>query len=90
MDWKVLTTTFVVVFLAEMGDKTQLAALTLTSETSSPGAVFLGASFALVIATLLGVALGALIYQWVPPGLVKKAAGLAFLAAGVLMLWGKI
>ena len=90
MDWKVFATTFAVVFLAEMGDKTQLAALTLTSESRSPLTVFLGASLALVLATLLGVAVGSLIYQWFPAGLIKKAAGAAFLVIGALMLWGKL
>ncbi len=90
MDWKVLATTFAVVFLAEMGDKTQLAALTLTSDTRSPLAVFLGASLALVAATFLGVLVGALFYHWIPQSLIKKAAGVAFLAVGALMLGGKL
>lgn len=61
MDWKVAPATFGVVFLAELGDKTQLAARALTGRTHRPLAVFLGASAALLLATLIGVAVGGLL-----------------------------
>ena len=48
MDLRVLLTTFGIIFLAEMGDKTQLAAMTMSAQTKRPWAVFLGASLALV------------------------------------------
>jgi hypothetical protein len=54
MDWKVFWVTFGTLFLAEMGDKTQLAALTMAAETRLPLSVFLGGSAALVLVTLLG------------------------------------
>ena len=60
MDWKVFWATFGTLFLAEMGDKTQLAALTMAAETRLPLSVFLGGSAALVLVTLLGVSLGGL------------------------------
>jgi len=47
MDWRVLLTTFGVIFLAEMGDKTQLAAMTMSAQSKRPWAVFIGASLAL-------------------------------------------
>ncbi len=89
MNWQVFWVTLGTVFLAEMGDKTQLAALTLTAETRAPLAVLAGASAALCLATLLGVAVGDLVAHLIPPALVKKAAGLAFLVIGGLILFGK-
>jgi putative Ca2+/H+ antiporter (TMEM165/GDT1 family) len=89
MDWKVFWVTFGTIFLAEMGDKTQLAALTMTAETKLPLAVFAGACAALCLATLLGVTFGGFISYWVPETLLKKIAGLAFIIIGGLILWGK-
>jgi putative Ca2+/H+ antiporter (TMEM165/GDT1 family) len=89
MDWNVFWVTFGTVFLAEMGDKTQLAALTLTADKKTPVAVFAGACLALCLATLLGVLFGGLISQYVPEHIIKKAAGLAFIIIGGLILFGK-
>jgi putative Ca2+/H+ antiporter (TMEM165/GDT1 family) len=89
MDWKVFLVTFGTVFLAEMGDKTQLAALTMTAESGSPLSVAAGACFALIVATLLGVAVGSLLTQWIPPQVLKKIAAAAFIVIGAVMLIGK-
>ena len=89
MDWKIFWVTFGTVFLAEMGDKTQLAALTMTAETRTPVSVFAGACVALCLATFFGVLAGALLAQWLPQALVKKLAGLAFIFIGVLIFLGK-
>lgn len=89
MDWKVFWITFGTIFLAEMGDKTQLAALTMSAETRLPVSVFLGASTALCLVTLLGVVLGNLMAQWLPEGLLQKVAGVSFIVIGSLILWGK-
>ncbi len=89
MNWQVFWVTFGTVFLAEMGDKTQLAALTLTAEKSAPWTVLAGACSALCLATCLGVLLGGVVTQYVPPQVIKKAAGLAFVAIGALILLGK-
>lgn len=90
MDWKVLITTFGVIFLAEMGDKTQLAAMTLSAQTKQPWAVLLGASLALACVSALGVAVGAVMSQYIPMDWIKRAAAVAFIAVGVLMLAGKM
>ena len=82
-------TAFSVIFLAELGDKTQLAALTMTAETKVPVAVFTGACVALCLATFLGVAFGSILSNWVPPSLIKKLAGVAFILVGGLILLGK-
>jgi putative Ca2+/H+ antiporter (TMEM165/GDT1 family) len=89
MDWQIFWVTFGTIFLAEMGDKTQLAALTLTADKGSPWAVLAGACTALCLATLLGVLLGGVLSQYVPQPLIKKAAGLAFVVIGALILLGK-
>jgi putative Ca2+/H+ antiporter (TMEM165/GDT1 family) len=89
MDWQVFWVTFGTIFLAEMGDKTQLAALTMTAETRTPLSVFVAACAALCLATLLGVMVGNFMSHWFPQALVRKAAGLAFIIIGGLMLLGK-
>ncbi|HEX8096401.1 MAG TPA: TMEM165/GDT1 family protein [Pyrinomonadaceae bacterium] len=88
--WGAFWTTFATLFLAEMGDKTQLAAITLTAKTRSPVSVFVGAAVALALVSLIGVAAGALLGEYLPEGVLRKLAAAAFIVAGVLMLWGKL
>ena len=89
MDLRVLLTTFGMIFLAEMGDKTQLAAMTMAADTKKPWAVFLGASVALAAVSALGVLVGSVVGDYVPLEWVKRVAAIAFIAIGVLMLLGK-
>ena len=89
MDLRVLITTFGIIFLAEMGDKTQLAAMTMSAQTKKPWAVFLGASLALAAVSALGVIVGATLGNYVPLEWVKRVAAVAFIIIGVLMLLGK-
>jgi putative Ca2+/H+ antiporter (TMEM165/GDT1 family) len=88
MEWRVIATAFTAVFLAELGDKTQLAALTLTASTRQPIAIFVGASAALVAVTLIGVAAGAALGEVLPLALIQRLAAVAFIAVGVAMLVG--
>ena len=89
MDLRVLLTTFGMIFLAEMGDKTQLAAMTMAADTKKPWAVFLGASVALAAVSALGVLVGSVVGDYVPLEWIKRVAALAFITIGVLMLLGK-
>jgi len=89
MDLRVLLTTLGIIFLAEMGDKTQLAAMTMAAQTKKPWAVFLGASIALAAVSALGVIVGSVIGNYVPLEWVKRVAALAFIVIGVLMLMNK-
>ena len=89
MDLRVLLTTFGVIFLAEMGDKTQLAAMTMAANTKRPWAVFLGSALALAAVSGLGVLVGSLIGDYLPVVWVKRVAAVAFIVIGVLMLLGK-
>jgi putative Ca2+/H+ antiporter (TMEM165/GDT1 family) len=90
MDWKILGTAFVTLFLAELGDKTQLAIITMSAKTESKVAVFVGASLALVVVSLLGVLVGGVLTQFIPTEWLQRIVAVAFIAIGVLMLFGKL
>lgn len=90
MDWRVFLTTFGVIFLAEMGDKTQLAAMTMAAQSKKPWAVFIGASLALVCVSAIGVVVGGTLGHYLPIIWIKRAAAVAFIVIGVLILMGKL
>lgn len=89
MDWRVILTTFGMIFLAEMGDKTQLAAMTMAAQTKRPWAVFIGSSAALIAVSAVGVLVGGVVSQYVPLIWIKRVAAVAFIVIGVLILAGK-
>lgn len=87
MDLKILATVFASVFLAELGDKTQLATVLFAAEAElSKLTVFVAASAALVVATGIGVLAGDLVSQYVSPTVLKYVAGAGFIAIGVWTL----
>ena len=88
--WTAFWTTFGALFLAEMGDKTQITAITLAAQTQSPLSVFLGAAIALALVSLIGIVVGTALGRYLPENLLHKLAASAFIIIGVLMLWGKI
>ena len=90
MDWKVFGTAFLTLFLAELGDTTQLAVITMSAKAESKLAVFAGASLALVVVTLLGVVIGGVLTQFIPVEWLQRIVAVAFIAIGVLMLFGKL
>jgi putative Ca2+/H+ antiporter (TMEM165/GDT1 family) len=90
MEWKVFGTAFLTLFLAELGDKTQLAVITMSAKAESKLAVFAGASLALILVTLLGVLFGGLLTQFVPVEWLQRIVAVAFIVIGVLMLFGKL
>jgi len=86
---KTMLLIFATVFLAEIGDKTQLATMLFSAEGSaSPVRVFLAASAALVVAAGLGVAAGQVLDRFISPQALKVVAGLAFIAIGAFTLYG--
>jgi putative Ca2+/H+ antiporter (TMEM165/GDT1 family) len=87
---KVFWLTFVTLFLAELGDKTQLSVILLTSKTKSPVWVFAGAATALILVTLLAVIFGDVLMRYVPERILKKIAALAFILIGVLIFFDKL
>jgi Ca2+/H+ antiporter, TMEM165/GDT1 family len=82
-------TTFATIFLAEMGDKTQLAAMTMAAETKKPLTVFVSAALALVCVSALGVAVGGALGHYLPLEWIRRVAALGFIAIGVLILLDK-
>ena len=86
MDLKVLFTTFGMIFVAELGDKTQLATFAFASESKSPLAVFLGSAGALVLTSLLAVVFGSVVSRVVPSNYIKIGAGGLFVLLGLCML----
>ncbi len=86
MDWRTSLATFAVIFLAELGDKTQLTTMMLAAQTRSPMAVFAGAAVALVITSLLGVVVGEAVTRVVPVRLVRFVAGGFFIVIGVILV----
>ena len=78
-----LLSTFLTVFIAELGDKTQLATLTISGTSNRPLAVFLGSSCALVLASLLGALTGGSFSTFLPEVFLKSLASLTFLIIGI-------
>ncbi|MEK7858473.1 MAG: TMEM165/GDT1 family protein [Elusimicrobiota bacterium] len=85
MDWKIMMTAFGTLFLAEMGDKTQLAVITLCASSKSPASVFAGAAMALVLVTALGVLFGRGVVALIPEAVLNRIAATAFIAIGAMM-----
>ena len=87
---KTLFTVFLLVFVAELGDKTQLSTMLLASKSESIWVVFIGASLALILSSLLGVTLGSVINKYIPQIYIQIGSGVAFLIVGTLLLFGKM
>ena len=86
MDLTLLISTFLTVFLAELGDKTQLATVALSGTSDRPLAVFLGSASALVLASLLGAMAGGSVASVVPTELLQLIASMGFLIIGTRLL----
>ena len=87
MDIKLIVTTFLAVFLAELGDKTQLATLSLSADTGRKLSVFIGSATALVATSALAVLVGDVVARYLPPKVIRLAAGLLFVALGLWMIF---
>jgi putative Ca2+/H+ antiporter (TMEM165/GDT1 family) len=88
MDWKLFGSTFAAIFLAEMGDKTQIATMSLSAGRSA-WTVFAASALALVATSAIAVLVGEGVARLVPAIWVKRAAGLLFVVMGVLFLLGR-
>lgn len=88
MDLKLLLTVFATVFIAELGDKTQLATLLFAADQEvSKMTVFIGASLALVLTSALGVLAGGLVADFIQPRYLSYVAGAGFILIGIWTLW---
>ena len=90
MDLKLFATVFATIFVAELGDKTQLATLLYASDASHPKlTIFAASAAALVLSSALGVLAGSLVAQYASPRVVRWIAGFGFIAVGIWVLVGR-
>lgn len=87
MDWKLFASTFAAIFVAELGDKTQLATLSLAAGGKSRWVVFLASALALVATSAIAVLGGEAVARIVPPHWIKRVAGLVFVVMGLFFLY---
>lgn len=88
MEPKLFFSTFLAIFLAEMGDKTQLATLSMAAGAKSRWPVFLGAASGLVLTSALAVVGGEVVARYIPAHWVRRGAGVLFVVLGVLYMFG--
>lgn len=86
MDWKLFFTTFVTIFVAELGDKTQFAAIAASSQSKSVKEVLLAVILALSLAGTIGVLAGKVLAAYLDPAFMRTVAGCLFIAVGVWVL----
>ena len=89
VDWQLIGISFTTVFLAEIGDKSQLAAIALGGSSNNPRAVFVGSTIALILASFLGVLAGGAVAQFLPEKLLKSLAAIGFAVMALGILWQK-
>jgi putative Ca2+/H+ antiporter (TMEM165/GDT1 family) len=87
---KILLSTFALLFVAELGDKTQLAVISMTAKHKAPFWIFIGAGLALLAVTALGVLGGELLTRVIPEAVLRKIAALLFVGMGLLMWFDKL
>jgi len=88
MDFKVMASVFITIFLAELGDKTQLATVLYASDREiNKFLVFIAASLALVATSAIGVFAGHVLSQYINPEYIEKIAALGFVAIGIWMFF---
>jgi len=89
MDLRLFATVFSTIFIAELGDKTQLATLLYAADTAHPKlTVFAASATALVLSSGLGVLAGSLVSEYVDERVLRWVAGLGFIAVGAWVLLG--
>jgi putative Ca2+/H+ antiporter (TMEM165/GDT1 family) len=83
MVWHQFLTAFAVIFLAELGDKTQLALISMSASSKSPLSVFLGGALALVLLSAIAVVAGEIVTRYVPEATLSKVAAVLFMLIGI-------
>jgi putative Ca2+/H+ antiporter (TMEM165/GDT1 family) len=87
---RILLSTFALLFVAELGDKTQLAVISMTAKHKAPLWIFVGASLALAAVTGLGVLGGEVLTRFIPEAVLRKIAAVMFVGMGLLMWFDKL
>ncbi len=90
IDWQLIGVTFATVFLAEIGDKSQLAAIAIGGSSNHPKAVFFGSVAALLLASAIGVLAGGSITVLFPTKILKGLAAIGFLLMAGKLLWSNL
>ncbi len=90
MDWRILFTTFVAVFIAEFADKTQLVGMGMSAKTGRPWVVWCASVLAYSIVTAMSVLVGATLGKHIKPEFIRYCGALLFIMIGVLIFWRKI
>lgn len=85
--WMVFGTTFATIFLAELGDKTQVSTLLMSAESHQPWTIFMGAASALVTTSLLGVWVGCWLASRISPKMLDRAAGSTLAILSIWLFW---
>lgn len=85
MDWKPFFIAFATLFVAELGDKTQIAACFIAADQQSPWMVLLGASLALTLVSAIGVVVGHVLGGHLPTEIIRYVAAALFIVMGVLI-----
>jgi len=88
--WKAIISAFCLVFLAELGDKTQLSTMLLASKSESIWCTFIGSALALILASFVGVLAGSIINKYIPVHYIQLFSGAAFIIIGFFLISGKI
>ncbi len=87
---RTIITTFFMIFIAELGDKTQLQTMLLATQSRSIWPVFIGSSIALILSSLVGVLAAGFLTKLINPYYLQRGAGIVFIVIGALTLFGKI
>lgn len=87
---KIILSTFLIVFIAELGDKTQIQTMLLTTQFKCLWPVFIGASLALIVSSFVGVFLGAFLTRYIPPIYLQRTSGIIFIVIGFLTLFNRV
>ena len=87
LNFKLIASTFLMIFLAELGDKTQISIFALAANRKAFLSVLIGATGALILTTVMAAALGSLVGRFIPEKAIKIAAGVVFLGFGALTLY---
>ncbi len=89
MDMRTIFGTLALIFLAELGDKTQLTTMLLAAQSHAPWSVFIGAALALTLTSLLAMLVGQALMTFIPVRVIKMVAGGAFVLLGGLLISGR-
>ncbi|SHF32213.1 Uncharacterized protein family UPF0016 [Caldanaerobius fijiensis DSM 17918] len=88
--YRELILSFFLIFLAELGDKTQLSTMLLASRYRNIWGVYIGSSLALILSALIGVLGGTLINKYLPSNLIQTGSGIVFIIVGITLLFNKL